>query len=239
MKLAVMQPYLFPYAGYFQLIHAVDKFVFYDDVTYIKNGWINRNRLLLQGEPHYFTVPLSNASSFVPIRDVRFDAAAPWKRKLAATFEQAYASAPFRKEGMALLHDALDNAEGSIANAARGSVLAVLQYLGIARSIVETSQAYGNQDLKGEARIIDICRREGADVYVNAPGGRGLYDAANFRAAGVALKFLAPRLAPYDQGAGEFVPGLSVLDLIMRRDKDECRDMLASYALEEANVPSG
>ena len=70
MKLAIMQPYLFPYLGYFQLIAAVDKFVFYDDVNFIKNGWINRNRLLISGKVNYITIPLSGASSFLKINQV-------------------------------------------------------------------------------------------------------------------------------------------------------------------------
>ena len=60
-KVAIMQPYLFPYIGYFQLITAVDMFVLYDNIKYTKKGWINRNRLLQNGVDAMFSIPLKNA----------------------------------------------------------------------------------------------------------------------------------------------------------------------------------
>src|SRR5581483_11840060 len=72
-----MQPYLFPYIGYFQLMHAVDRFVVADDLSYIKQGWINRNRLLINGEAAYFTVPLRRHAATALIRDVEIDDRSP------------------------------------------------------------------------------------------------------------------------------------------------------------------
>jgi len=222
MKLAIMQPYLFPYLGYFQLIHAADKFVFYDDVNFIKNGWINRNRLLLGGSPHYFTVPLSGASPFAAIKDVRFETPGErWKRKMRATFEQAYKGAAHRDDGLRLLDTVLATPTESIADLARASVRVVLEHLGLRRDIVDTSQTYGNEALKGQDRILDICRRESATIYINLPGGRGLYDPTAFRSAGIDLRFIDVQLPPYAQGAGAFVPGLSILDAVMHCPPEE------------------
>lgn len=232
MKLAIMQPYLFPYLGYFQLIHAADKFVFYDDVNFIKNGWINRNRLLLGGKPHYFTVPLSDASPFDAIDDIRFEAPGErWKRKMRATFEQAYAQAAHRDEGLKLLDAVLAADTESIADLARDSVLRVMEHVGLEREMVSTSRGYSNDDLRGPERVIDICRQEGATTYMNLPGGRALYDPAAFVAAGIDLRFIDSRFPPYKQGSRDFVPGLSILDAVMHCPTVEVRGMVDQYAL--------
>src|SRR5438128_3096000 len=233
MKLAIMQPYFFPYLGYFQLIHASDKFVFYDDVNFIRNGWINRNRLLLGAEPHYFTVPLAGASSFASIRETHFDAAnTRWKRKMLATFEAAYKRSPERDAGLQLLEKTLAADTDLIGELARRSVRNVMEYLGLEREVVESSHAYANAQLKGTARVLDICRRDGADTYVNPPGGRELYDAAEFRAAGIELCFLESHFPPYAQGDAAFVPGLSILDAIMRCPRGALSGMLESYDVD-------
>src|SRR5688572_18113469 len=110
MKLAIMQPYFFPYLGYFQLIYASDKFVFYDDVNYIKSGWINRNRLLLNGEAKYFTVPLSGASSYSKISRVGINQQNPkWRSNMIDTFRMAYRHAEYREVGIGMLDAVLSS----------------------------------------------------------------------------------------------------------------------------------
>jgi len=232
MKIAVMQPYFFPYLGYFQLIHASERFVFYDDVNFIKNGWINRNRFLFEGAPRYFTIPLAGASPFTLIRDIRVQPSdQPWRRKLVETMRVAYKGAPHRDEGMGLLEGTLAIESDAIADFARHSVKSVMEYLGLDRETIDSSARYGNESLHGEARILDICRREAASVYVNAPGGRPLYDSSRFRAAGVELRFVDGRLDAYPQQAPAFVPGLSILDAIMHCPRARVAEMLGAYAL--------
>src|SRR5687768_13108726 len=104
MKLAIMQPYLFPYIGYFQLMHAADKFVVYDDVNYIKGGWVNRNRILVNGKPHMFTLPLKNAGSNIKINEIEVSGGElmKWREKFLRTLQQAYAKAPFKNDVIAL-----------------------------------------------------------------------------------------------------------------------------------------
>lgn len=221
-----MQPYFLPYLGYFQLAAQVEKFVFYDDVNFIKNGWINRNRLLLGTEARYFTIPLRDASSFAKISEVGVQPAAAWRRKMLDTVRQAYGRAPSFASVFALLENVLDPTVERIAEIAKRSVTAVAQYLGMSTHFVWTSANYGNQSLTGPARVLDICRREGAAEYYNLPGGRELYDAGEFAAAGVSLRFIQSQLPPYDQRRPEFVPGLSILDVLMWNDRQSAAAMI-------------
>lgn len=223
-----MQPYFLPYLGYFQLAARVEKFVFYDDVNFIKNGWINRNRLLLGAEPRYFTIPLRDASSFAKIAAVGVQPVAAWRRKMLDTVRQAYGRAPNFAAAFALLENVLDPGIERIAEFAKRSVTAVAQYLGINTRFVATSGGYGNESLTGVSRVLDICKREGATEYYNLPGGRELYDAAEFAAAGISLHFIESHLPPYDQRCPQFVPGLSILDVLMWNDQQAAAAMVGA-----------
>lgn len=226
MRLAVMQPYLFPYLGYFQLAASVDKFVFYDDVNFIKNGWINRNRLYLSGAVRYFTIPLAGASPFLKIRQVGVQPGALWKKKMLESVRHSYSKAPYFKAANELLQTTLDSGEASIAAIARTSVRMVCAYAGLDTQFVESSAIYGNEQLSGTERVLDICKREQASDYFNPPGGRELYSEDDFSAAGIGLHFVQPRLRVYRQFAGEFQPGLSILDALMFNDARAIRELI-------------
>lgn len=213
MRLAIMQPYLFPYLGYFALAAAVDRFVFLDDVQYIKQGWINRNRWWVDGSPRYFTVPVEGVGAHTPIDGVQAQRSGPWRRKLAATFAQAYARAPALDAAQALLADVLAT-DGDIGAMAKRSVVSVCDRLGLATEFVPSSRCYENGDLRGEARVLDICRREGATEYVNLPGGATLYDPARFGAIGVRLRFVSAWRRPWPRDGAPEDPTLSVLDAL-------------------------
>ena len=187
MKLAIMQPYFFPYLGYYQLVASADKFVFYDDVNFIKRGWINRNRILLNGRPHYLTVPLSHASQFLKINEIRIHQDGEWDFRMLESIRYAYAKAPYFSQVSKLLREIMACGDEHIAPLAARSVVLVSEYLGLATKFVESSTIYGNADLAGSARVIDICLREKAKEYYNAPGGRDLYDEADFLRHGVEL----------------------------------------------------
>jgi hypothetical protein len=228
MRLAIMQPYFFPYLGYFQLMAAVDRFVVYDDVAFIKNGWINRNRILTSNGPEYFTVPLAGASSFRPIRDTRCAPPSAWRDKMLRTLSQVYARAPQRSAGLTLVEQVLRVADSeSIRDLAVASLREVCSYAELSPSWQDSSSVYENSDLSGVDRVLDICRREGATRYVNAPGGRSLYEPARFVAQQIELRFISPVLGPYAQSrSATFVPGLSVLDLIMNAPRAEVARLL-------------
>jgi len=234
MKLGVMQPYLFPYIGYFQLIGAVDAFVFYDDVAYIRQGWINRNRLDLNGEARYFTVPLANVSSFRPIRETMVAAAqyGTFRRKFFATLRESYAKAPFYHEILRLVEDVFVPEAGSIADMARKSVEIVGTYLGLGTRFIPTSAAYGNVHLKKADRLIDICRQENADTYINANSGQNLYDKDDFAKADIKLWFLKSDTIQYQQThQGCFVSNLSILDVLMNNSPETIHGFFARYEL--------
>jgi hypothetical protein len=234
MTLAIMQPYLFPYIGYYQLLDAVDRFVIYDDVTYIKQGWINRNNTLSNGQALLFTLPLIDASSNRLIRDIQvhdrlFE---PWKGKFLRTLAQSYSKAPYVGKVVSLVEHVLEKAVGhSISEVALDSLLVVQQYLGLKTEMVPTSSHYGNTELSGQQRVLDICRREGATAYINPIGGQQLYDKDIFRAHGLELSFIQARKVPYKQFKNEFVPWLSILDVLMFNSVEETRDLLREYEL--------
>lgn len=214
MRLAIMQPYLFPYLGYFALAAAVDRFVFLDDAQFIKQGWINRNRWWVSGGIDYFTVPVTGVGEHTPIDEVRVHPRGPWRRKLAISFEQSYARAPCRPAAASLLREVLDAGDEGIAALARRSVQATCRVLGIAPRFIDSSRSYGNGQLRGEARVLDICHREGATEYLNLPGGRALYDPARFAAIGVQLRFIRPWRRAWTRGGLPEDSSLSVLDAL-------------------------
>jgi hypothetical protein len=234
MRLAIMQPYFFPYVGYFQLIASVDRFVVYDDVAFIKNGWINRNRILTSNGVAYLTVPLSGASSFRSIRDTGCAPPATWRDKMLRTLAQVYARAPERNAGMAIVEKVLKEADGQLVrDLAVSSLREVCAYAGLDVAWQDSATVYGNSDLAGVERVLDICRREAATTYINLPGGRSLYDSALFASRAIELKFVVPVLEPYPQPrTKEFVPGLSVLDLLMSVSRDEVKRRLSAAQVQ-------
>jgi hypothetical protein len=233
MRLAIMQPYVFPYLGYFQLLHAVDKFVAYDDVAFIKQGWINRNTILVNGRRHLFSVPVEDISSFRSIqRTMVSPQPATWTLKLLTTIRQSYSKAPYFRCVYPIVEATLGEAAGrSIGAVALQSVRSVLKYLSFATELVETSSIYGNERLKGADRVIDICRRERAAMYVNLSGGRDLYDREGFAAQGIELRFLAPGLSAYPQFTSVFTPRLSIIDVLMFNSPDRVRELCSEYEL--------
>jgi hypothetical protein len=231
MSIAVMQPYIFPYLGYFQLIAAVDKFILLDDVHYINKGWINRNRLLVNNNVFTFTLPLQKASQNKLIIDLKISCETKWQIKLLKTIEVAYVKAPYFKVVFSLVDNLLNGDETHISGLAHSSLLRVLEYLGIGTEVVATSVGYASGHLRAQNKILDICRQEQADEYVNPASGAGLYDKALFDQKGVRLLLLEPTLAAYPQFSSSFVPGLSILDVLMHNSPMQIGKMLLQYRL--------
>lgn len=232
MKIAVMQPYFFPYIGYYQLAAAVDKFVIFDDVAFIKKGWINRNFILVNGEPWLFTVPLSAASQNKLIKETLLDAQQfpAWREKFLKTLEQSYKKAPHYNEVALLVQNVLNANNTTIAELAFESIRSVLRYLDVPIQF-QSSSYYSNQHLKGEERIIDICRKENARHYFNLSGGTALYNRSNFAQASIALHFIQPDPGlRYSQGKHtSFVPSLSMIDVLMFQSPEEVCALLNQH----------
>lgn len=233
MRLAIMQPYLFPYIGYFQLIHAVDRFVVYDDVNFIKQGWVNRNRILIGNEPHLFTMPLIDAGSFTPINAIALGAGyANWRPKFLKTLTQVYRKAPHFEQAMHVVEQALHPERKHLSELLVASLRAVMDHVGISTELVSTSANYKNNDLAGQERVLDICRQEGASDYVNPIGGVELYSKAAFAERGIRLWFLRSALNAYPQFGTTFHPGLSIVDVMMFVQASDLKRMMADHTLE-------
>jgi hypothetical protein len=232
MRLALMQPYLFPYIGYFQLMKAVDTFVVYDDVQYMKGGWINRNRVLLDGKDHLFTFRVKRDSLDLSINKREFsESIACNGAKFTALLHNCYRKAPFYPQVSVLLEEILAYEERNVALFIMNSLRLLCGYLGINCTLLFSSGLEKNSDLKSQDRVIDIVRRMNADQYINAIGGVDLYDKGVFANKCIKLNFIKPCLREYRQFDNPFIAGLSIIDVCMFNDAENIRKLLDSYEL--------
>jgi hypothetical protein len=231
MTIAIMQPYIFPYIGYFQLIHAVDKFVLYDDVNFINKGWINRNNILVSGQPHLFTIPLKDASQNKLIHEVELANSDPWQKKLLKTIRQSYQKAPYFEKVFVLIEEIVNLKVQTIHELATSAIKQICAFLEIQTVIEPSSTIYKNTHLKGQNRILDICKQENADHYINPIGGMELYDRHTFETKGIKLDFIKSAASPYSQFKNEFVPWLSIIDMLMFNSPEDMMKHLKAYEL--------
>jgi len=237
MRLAVMQPYFLPYLGYWQLLAAVDRFVVYDDVNYMPRGWVNRNRLLIQGQVHYLTLPVRDASQNRRIDEILLVEDRRARRKLLRTIETSYRRAPHFATVFPVLESVFAFDSDKLADFLLNQIRSICRLLAIQTPLVASSRIYGNAALRSSERIIDICVRNQAAVYINPAGGRALYRAEDFQARGIRLQFLSAGTPDYPQGgAAPFVPQLSIVDPLMQIGVEGVRRHLAAYRLEDAVV---
>lgn len=230
MRIAVMQPYFFPYIGYFQMINAVNKFVFYDDVNFIKNGWINRNRILVNNEPKYITIQLKGASSFTPINETEFT---DNRKKLLKTIQQAYAKAPCFNEVFPVIEDVLSTDCKTISDVAIASIKRCSEYLDIITTFEISSHNYANsKGLDKADRLKNICHLNKATDYINAIGGKGLYSKDDFIKSNIKLSFIQSKRIDYQQSKETFYPWLSIIDVLMFNNKLVVKEMLNEFTLE-------
>ena len=230
MKIAIMQPYLFPYLGYFQLISAVDTFVFYDDVNFIKRGWINRNQILADNKAVMFTVPLKKASQNKLINEIETVIDEKWLSQFFKTIEQNYKSAPFFEETFQILNCILKKDVKKISTLAIESVLQISDYLHLNTKFEISSINYTDSNSLGKAeRLIAICKEKGIDHYINPSGGKELYQKSIFKHEDINLSFIENELLPYTQFGNQFIKGLSMIDVLMFNSVEETNKLLANY----------
>jgi hypothetical protein len=226
-RAAIMQPYFFPYIGYFQLIGAVDLFVVYDNIKYTKRGWINRNRILSGGRDVPFTLPLKGASDFLELRDrevaSNFDC-----DKLINQVRGAYAVAPQFKRVFPLIEEILRHDATNLFEFLYHSLVRTCDIVGITTRFVASSTLGTERELKGQDKVLALCEAVNAKVYVNAIGGVDLYSKDEFRARGIELQFIHPGSYVYPQFGAEFVPWLSIVDVLMFNPLDSIRECVRS-----------
>lgn len=228
-RVAVMQPYIFPYLGYMQLIAASDSFVCYDDVNFIKQGWINRNRILLNGQPYTFTIPCKGISSNVFIHDVKVDYEKKEFASFLKTLDLAYRKSPYFHEVFPMIEDLWSLRQDSIAAMAKASLEMCCHYLDITTQFYVSSESFpGLTDLYRADRLIHIVKALKGEVYLNLSGGKTLYEKEYFHARNVELLFhRMNEIPPYlQQHSDSFFSNLSILDLMMNLSKSQIQSLL-------------
>ncbi|BAX78898.1 WbqC family protein [Labilibaculum antarcticum] len=230
--LAIMQPYVFPYIGYFQLIEAASEIVFYDDVNYIKRGWVNRNRILLNGSDFLFTIPVSKGSQNKKINEVKPIPDEKFKRKLFLQMKYSYSKAPYYKEVIELIENVCKKEYENIGDMGIASILAVHEYLHKTIKWSKSSICSPlNADKEKADRLIDITKQFGYKTYVNTVGGRKLYQKEYFKDKGIDLYFIKTGKIEYAQAGNKFIPNLSIIDILMFNDKQTILRFFKNYIL--------
>ena len=232
MRVAIMQPYIFPYIGYFQLMNAVDEFVIYDNIQFTKKGWINRNRILVNGADAYISFPLKKDSDYLDVKD-RF-LAETWpaeRKKLLGRIEGSYRKAPQFKAAYTVIEQAVLAEEANLFAFAQHSISLVKDYLDIQTPLITASTIPIDHSLKAEQKVVALCKARNATEYINPIGGVELYDKARFKEEGLDLHFLKTDNIVYKQFDNEFVPFLSIIDVMMFNDKEVVKNMLSDFKL--------
>lgn len=228
MKLGIMQPYFMPYIGYFQLMKAVDKYVVYDDVNYIKGGWVSRNNILVNGEKKMFTISLKGASPNKLFNEIEIG---DDFRKLMRTLQMNYSKASHYEETMNLLERIISYPHKQLALFIANSFHEILSYLLIDTEIILSSDLQKDCSLKGKDKVLHICEVLEADTYYNAIGGKSLYSKEEFMSKGIKLSFLETRIKEYPQQTQNFIPSLSIIDVLMNNSVEETNFLLDQYLL--------
>ena len=229
-----MQPYVFPYIGYFQMVKAVDVFVFYDDVNFIKQGWINRNKILVGGKEFVFTIPLKDASSFVTIKgtQVNISQYEKWRTKFLRTLVQSYKKAPYFEQIFPLISSVFEQDLTSISDYACKSITSISNYLDLKTRFVLSSVSYGDTKFfDREKRLHEIIARNNSVHYINPVGGMELYKKESFALKNVKLDFIKSKSVNYQQFDNDFIPWLSIIDVLMFNSVEEVNNMLDQYEL--------
>lgn len=228
MKLAIMQPYFMPYIGYFQTMAAVDTYVVYDDVQYIKGGWVSHNYLLVGGKKQLFTIQLKGASPNKLFNEVEVG---DDFRKFEKLLQFNYGKAPYYDGVMPVLKTIFAYEDRNLARFLWNSYRELFSFLGIDTNIILSSAVDKDCSLKGKEKVLDICRSLGADTYYNAIGGKELYDKQEFADHGVNLFFVKTNDIVYPQFKNAFEPNLSIIDVLMFNGKEGTKRLLQEYTL--------
>lgn len=230
MKICIMQPYFFPYIGYWQLINAVDVFVIYDNIQYTKKGWINRNRFLQNGKDAVFSISLKRDSNFLDVKD-RIISGDFNKIKLLNKIKEAYKKAPYFDQVFFLFKKVVLSNDNNLFTYIFFSIKEICKYLTIDTKLIKSSDIDINHGLKSQDKVLAICQNIGTNVYINAIGGKELYSKELFSEQGIDLKFIKTESIIYNQFDKQFVPWLSIIDVMMFNNQEEISKMLHDYQL--------
>jgi hypothetical protein len=239
LTVAIMQPYFFPYLGYFQLAAKSDIFVFHDDAQYIKGGWVNRNRIARDGKESWLTLPVLRGAHDLAINERRYQLTPRVVDRLLRRIGAAYADAPRFEQTRALVGEILNCGDANVATFNARLVQRVAGQLGIRASFVFSSQLGKDNRLTGQERVIDICRRLGATDYVNPIGGTRLYQAERFSREGIDLSFLESTVASCRPSEDPPIAPLSIIDALMFNGDDVMAALLKQCRRRPGEGASG
>ena len=222
-----MQPYFFPYIGYFQLIAAVDLFILYDNVKYTKKGWINRNRMLQNAKDVMFSLPLKSDSDFLDV--CQRELAPDFNReKLLNQFKGAYRRALYFEQTFPLVEQIVRYEDANLFRFLHHAIVKTCEHLGITTVIRISSDIAIDHDLKNQDKVLTLCEAVGASTYVNAIGGMELYSKEAFREKSIDLKFVQSKPFEYAQFGAGFVPWLSIIDVMMFNPLDTIKTCIST-----------
>jgi hypothetical protein len=229
-----MQPYFLPYLGYFHLVDAVDAFVILDTVKYPKGGWVNRNRILIEGVDRWLTLPVSSSASSISDKSYVVDHRDV--TGLQRMVSRAYPRSPRLGEFQGLLAEWWHSPIRKVSETNMFFVRGIMERLGRVLPRFVNASSIQTDGATGQERILKIAQNLGATSYVNLIGGQRLYQKSAFNAAGMELFFVRSQFLEYTQKSPEFVPGLSVLDFFLNETRDaESWIGPESYSLVAAN----
>ncbi len=232
MKIGIMQPYFFPYIGYWQLICSVDQFVIYDNIKFTKNSWIRRNRILLDNKDKMITLPIKKDSDYLDIRERKLSENYQIERiKILNQIRMAYNKAPYFDVIFPLIKNCLLRESNNLFEFIHYTINKIIDFLNIDTKVVISSELKIDHNLKSKERVIEICHKLGSNKYINSIGGINLYDKEEFKNKEIELFFLKTRLIEYPQFNRNFVPNLSIIDVLMFNDKSKVKQMLFEYEL--------
>lgn len=237
MKLGIMQPYLFPYIGYFQLIHSVDTFVLYDDIQYRKGGWINRNRVLMNGDELLWSFSVQSDSITKNINERYFtDRLKRETNKFLKTLQMAYGQAPYFSRTNRMAAEVfeimeVEKTDENIALKIGRSIEHISEFLGLKTEFMSSSNLKKDNSLDGQQQILEIAHHLDAETYINPEGGQELYSRDRFIKEGIDLKFIQAEKKTYPQFSEPFVPWLSIIDVCMFNSPEEISKLLETYSL--------
>jgi hypothetical protein len=234
MKLAIMQPYFFPYLGYFGLIKHSDRFIIFEIVQFMRHGWIERNRILKVGEGwQYIRAPLAKHSQKTAIKEVRINNNELWQNKILQQLVHYKHRSPYYKEVIGFLENALSFKTDSITELNAHLLAETCKYIGISfcREIFSEMNIAIEKASAADEWAINICKALAADTYINPPGGMDIFDRGKYVRANINLQFLKVNLKPYKQWGGTFEKALSIIDVMMFNKPEEIQAMLDDYQI--------
>lgn len=232
MKLVLMQPYFFPYIGYFTLIKHSDVFVVFDTAQYIRRGWVHRNRIIgSSGEPVYVNASILKAPQSTPIHQIELNSTSKWKQEFYKKMEVYKTVAPHYPEVYQLMEDCLNRPVSSLSDLNVYALKEISNYLGISQNITRLSELEVEfKDVQEpDDWGLEVSQYYGVDTYINAPGGQEFYNKEKYKKKGIEMFFYKTKLTPYDQKLSGFQPGLSIIDVMMFNTKQEIHQMIDDF----------